>query len=158
MPPIIVGAILAAVVGRLCWDALRPAFHRRHGGELCENCGRVIRREETPHLYHEHVVCVGCAEFITKQPACPKCASRLKPRRTSRWSWRGALLVSAIAVAANALALIAASATHAGDTIIQSIASAGVLSWLALLSRYFGYRLHCAGCGEERGLEYAEAV
>lgn len=28
--------------------------------ETCENCGRMIGRLETPHLYGEHVVCTTC--------------------------------------------------------------------------------------------------
>ena len=56
-------------------------------GENCENCGRVIGRLETPHLWRKHVVCATChANLTAAPPPQPTVAPRpttppaLKPR------------------------------------------------------------------------------
>lgn len=32
--------------------------------EICDNCGRRIGRLETPHLWHEKIVCGGCRKML----------------------------------------------------------------------------------------------
>ncbi len=52
--------------------------------EQCENCGRVIGKLESPHIYRDSVVCGGCYTALNSASStgessatdCPRCHSR----------------------------------------------------------------------------------
>lgn len=79
---VLAGIFLFVVV--VVWQEFTKKPRRLGNGETCAECRRPIASDETPHLNRNSVICETCVTKIKGNRACPRCGSKLTPKKV-RW-------------------------------------------------------------------------